>query len=92
MEVELTPDQKAFARYAIETGRFHHEEEVVHEALALWESRERTKSEILAMVDRAEGSLARGEGRVITEESMVELARRVNERGRVRLAAQAAHR
>lgn len=68
MEVQLTADQKAFARYAIETGRIHHEDEVVQEALALWESRERVRSEILAMVDSAEASLAQGLGRVITEQ------------------------
>lgn len=33
MEVQLTPDQKAFARHAIETGRIHDEEDVVQEAL-----------------------------------------------------------
>ncbi len=36
MDVQLTADQKAFARHAIETGRIHHEKEVVQEALALW--------------------------------------------------------
>ena len=54
MEVQLTPDQKAFARNAIETGRIQDEEDVVQEALALWESRERTRSEVLAAVDLAE--------------------------------------
>jgi Arc/MetJ-type ribon-helix-helix transcriptional regulator len=88
MEVELTPDQKAFARHAIDAGRIHHEEDVVQEALALWERRERTRSEILAMVDSAEASLARGEGRVVTEQSMSELAGEVSRRGRARLAAE----
>jgi len=37
MEVHLTPDQEAFVRQAIETGRFHRVEEAVHEALSLWE-------------------------------------------------------
>ena len=35
MEVQLTSDQKAFARRAVETGRLHSEEEAVQEALAL---------------------------------------------------------
>jgi Arc/MetJ-type ribon-helix-helix transcriptional regulator len=92
MDVHLTPDQKAFARHAIETGRIHQEEDVVQEALALWERRERTRSELLAMVDNAEASLAQGEGRVITEQSMIELATDVKHRGRTRLmAAQPAH-
>jgi Arc/MetJ-type ribon-helix-helix transcriptional regulator len=87
MEVQLTPDQQAFARQAIEAGRVSREEEVIGEALALWEKRERTRSEILAAVDSAEVSLAQGEGRVISEQSMVELADEVKQRGRARFAA-----
>ena len=88
MEVQLTPDQKAFARQAIETGRLQHEEDAVKEALSLWEERERTRAEILSAVDEAEVSLARGEGRTITQESMRELADQVKQRGRARLAAE----
>jgi len=33
MNVELTPDQRAFIRRAIESGRFRREEEAVQEAL-----------------------------------------------------------
>jgi len=88
MEVQLTPDQKAFVRQAIESGRLRHEEDALQEALSLWEQRERTRAEILAAVDDAEASLARGEGRVITEESMRELAESVKQRGRSRLAAE----
>lgn len=87
MEVQLTPDQKAFVRQAIESGRLRHEEDALQEALSLWEERERTRAEILAAVDDAEASLARGEGRVITEESMRELAENVKQRGHSRLAA-----
>jgi Arc/MetJ-type ribon-helix-helix transcriptional regulator len=36
MNVELTPDQRAFVQKAIESGRFEREEEAVKEALALW--------------------------------------------------------
>ena len=87
MEVQLTPDQQAFVRQAIESGRLHHAEDAVKEALCLWEERERTRAEILAAVDEAEASLARGEGRIITCESMSELAEDVKRRGRARLAA-----
>ena len=38
-------------------------------------------------MDEAEDSLARGEGRIITQQSMRELAEEVKQRGRVRLAA-----
>jgi Arc/MetJ-type ribon-helix-helix transcriptional regulator len=88
MEVHLTPDQKAFVRQAIESGRLHREEYAIQEALSLWEERERTRAEILAAVDAAEASLERGEGRKITQESMRQLADEVKERGRARLAAE----
>lgn len=88
MEVHLTPDQKAFVRQAIESGRLNREEEAVQEALSLWEQRERTRAEILAAVDVAEASVARGEGRVITQESMRQLADEGKQRGRNRLTAE----
>jgi len=88
MEVQLTPDQEAFVRQAIESGRLHREEEAVKEALALWEERERARVEILSAVDDAETSLACGDGRTITQESMRELAAEVKQRGRHRLAAE----
>jgi antitoxin ParD1/3/4 len=88
MEVQLTPDQEAFIRQAIETGRLHRKEDAVREAMSLWEERERLRLEILAAVDQAEASLARGEGRVVTQESMRELAEEVKRRGRARLASE----
>jgi putative addiction module CopG family antidote len=89
MNVRLTPDQEAFIRQAIETGRFHRAEDAIQEALSLWEERERTRTEILAAVDRAEASLSRGEGRAVTQQSMRELANEVKQRGRTRLADEA---
>jgi putative addiction module CopG family antidote len=89
MEVHLTPDQEAFIRHAIATGRLHRAEDAVQEALSLWEQRERTRAEILAAVDTAEASLARGEGRtIISQQSMHELASEVKQRGRSRLTAE----
>ena len=88
MNVHLTPDQKAFARRAIESGRLHSEEDAVEEALALWEERERQRAEFLLTLDDARASLSRGEGRVITQESMQQLASEVKERGRARLLAE----
>lgn len=86
--VDLTPDQRALVKRAIESGRFSHEEEAVQEALALWEERERRRVEILAALDEADASLARGEGRLITDDSMKALAEDVKQRGRRRLAAE----
>jgi len=88
MEVPLTSDQKAFARRAVESGRFQSEEDAVQEALALWEEREHRRVAFLATLDDSRGSLARGEGRVITQESMRELAAEVKERGHARLIAE----
>lgn len=85
MEIQLTPDQKAFVRQAIESGRLQRAEEAVQEALALWEERERTRAEILAAVDQAEDSLANGGGRIITQQSMRDLVQQVKQRGRERL-------
>jgi hypothetical protein len=52
------------------------------------EERERTRAEILAAVDEAEASPARGEGRIITQQSMRDLAEEVKQRRRNRLAAE----
>jgi len=86
MEVNLTPDQLAFVREAIASGRLRDEQEAVKEALALWEERERRRLEIIASVESARAAHGRGEGRPITAESMRELAREVKSRGRSRLA------
>ena len=71
MELHLTPDQEAFIRQAIETGRLHHKEDAVREAMSLWEERERRRLEILAAADQAEASLARGDDRRITTHDQV---------------------
>jgi antitoxin ParD1/3/4 len=91
MEITLTPDQEAFVRQAIKSGRFDRAEDAVTEALLLWEERERLRSEFLISLDEAEASLDRGEGIPITRESMRELAEDVKRRGRERLAAERQH-
>jgi putative addiction module CopG family antidote len=85
MNVEWTPDQRAFVQKAIESGRFSREEEAVAEALALWEERERRRLEILAMLDEADASFARGEGIPITEESVKVLVEEAKQRLRRRI-------
>lgn len=92
MDIELTSGQKAFARQAINTGRLHSEEEAVVEALALWEVRERTRTELLASLDMADASLANGNGRLLTKESMLELTDEVQRRGRARWAVKQSNR
>lgn len=90
MNVELTPDQRAFVEDGIKSGRFSRQEEAVQEALRLWEKRERRRLEIIAMIDEADASLTRGEGRVITEGSMKALAEEVKQRVRERIAVERA--
>jgi putative addiction module CopG family antidote len=90
MQVQLTDDQKAFVRQAIESGRYSREEDALQDALSLWEERERTRAEILMAVDLAEASLARGQGRIITGQSMRDLADEVKQRGRARRARETA--
>jgi putative addiction module CopG family antidote len=89
MEVHLTDDQRAFVRQATDSGRYAREEEALQEALSLWEGRERRRAEILAAVDQAEASFARGEGRRITTwEQAAQLASEIRTRGLSRLAAE----
>lgn len=91
MDIQLTADQKAFASRAVQSGRLHSEEEAVREALLLWEDRERRRISFLESRERGRAAIARGEGRVITEQSMRELAAEVRERGRARLIAELAN-
>lgn len=65
-------------------GRLRGPEDAMREALELWESRERAKATLLVQIDQAEASLTAGKGRVITEQSMQDLANDVYERGRAR--------
>ncbi len=88
MEVRLTADQEALVRQAIESGRLHSAEDAVEEALSLWEERERKRAEFLATLDDAKACLARGEGRVINQQSMRALAEEVKQRGKARLASE----
>ncbi len=87
--MHLTNDQVAFIRQAIETGRLHREQDAVEEAMSLWEERERRRLELLAAVDEADASLARGEGRrITTHEETTQLAADIKRRGMARLATE----
>ncbi len=89
MEINPTPEQQALIREAITTGRLHRPEEAVREALSLWEERERRRMQMVAAIEEAEASLARGEGRTITtREEVALLADDIKRRGMARLAAE----
>ena len=86
--MRLTSQQEESIRRAVETGRIRSQEDALQEALSLWEERERKRAEFLSTLDDARASLARGEGRIVTEESMRELAQAVKQRGLARVAAE----
>lgn len=88
MQINLTPEQEEFVRRAVSTGRLHRAEDVVTEALSLWQERERGRAEFLASLDKADASLDRGDGIPVTQESMRALAEDVKRRGRERIAAE----
>jgi len=86
MTVLLTEDQRALVQDAIAAGRLSNEEEAVRAAMLLWEERERRRAEILAALDAAESSLARGEGRTIADPGgFAQLSADIKRRGRERL-------
>ena len=87
MEVRLTPDQEAFVRQGIEAGRYQTQDDAIAEALSLWEDRERRRSEFRASLADAKDSIKRGDGRVLTEASVKQLAEEVKHRGQERLEA-----
>jgi putative addiction module CopG family antidote len=74
IEVQPTPAQQAFIKYAIESGRLHREEDAVREALSLWEERERAREELGAALDEAEADLEAGHYTDYTNETLPQLA------------------
>jgi putative addiction module CopG family antidote len=54
MEVQLTPDQEAFIRQAVASGRYPSPEAAVRDAMARWEERERVRVELLATLDASQ--------------------------------------
>lgn len=88
MELTLTAEQEALVNEAIRSGRYVREEEILREAMSLWEHQERRRAEIMAAVDQAEASLSRGAARRIsTKEECRQIADDVKRRGLARLQA-----
>lgn len=82
MEIQLTPAQEAFLRQAIESGRIHHAEEAVQQALALWEARERGRIEVLSALDEAEADLQTGNFSDYYDESLPTLGEELKREAR----------
>jgi len=87
MEVRITPtpEQEAFIRQAIASGRFKTAEDAARAALLWWEEGERRRAELLVELDAADASLAQGKGRRLTSQSIRKLTEDVKQRGRSRL-------
>ena len=82
MEVQFTPEQEAFIRLAIASGRLHRPEEAVQQALSLWERQERNRVEILAALDEAEADLQTGQFSDYTDASLPLLAEQLKAEAR----------
>jgi putative addiction module CopG family antidote len=82
MEIHLTPDQEAFVREAVASGRVRDAEEAVRQAMLLWEERERRRLEILAALDAAELDMKEGRFREYTKESLPKLAEELKQEAR----------
>jgi hypothetical protein len=87
MEYNFTPEENDVVSHALEAGRINDPGQAVRQAMALWVERERSRIELLDNLDAAEASLARGEGILITDDSMGVLARNVMERCKTRFNA-----
>jgi len=87
MEVRIvtTPQQEAFIREGIFSGRFATAEDSAREALREWEERQRRRTELLLELDATEASFARGAGRRVTPQSLPKFIAGVKRRARSRL-------
>jgi putative addiction module CopG family antidote len=74
MEIHLSPDQEAFIRQAIASGRYQSADDAVRDALTRWEENERTRMELIAALDQAEADLEAGRYAEYTAETLPKLA------------------
>jgi hypothetical protein len=88
MTITLTSDQEALIQQAIKVGRIDRVEDVMTEVLLLWKERELLRAELIAGVEQARASIARGERRSISRASMQALAEEAKLRLRSRLASE----
>jgi Arc/MetJ-type ribon-helix-helix transcriptional regulator len=82
MEVQFTPEQEAFIRQAIASGRLHRPEDAIQQALSLWERQEQSRLEMLAALDEAEADLQTGQYTDHTDESLPLLAQQLKAEAR----------
>ena len=90
MEVRITPtpEQEAFIREGIASGRFQDAADATRIALQRWEDYERKRAQLRAEIHLAETSLKRGGGVVLdTPENIGAFFGEVRRRNRSRLEA-----
>jgi Arc/MetJ-type ribon-helix-helix transcriptional regulator len=88
MEVRIvpTPEQEAFIKEGIASGRFQSAEDAARQALLQWEEYQRRRATLLLELDCAEASLARGEGYVLdSAESIQEFIEDIKREGRAEM-------
>jgi Arc/MetJ-type ribon-helix-helix transcriptional regulator len=70
MEVQLTPDQEALVRVAVQSGRLRDAGQAVEEAFGLWERREQRRLELVELLKKGEADLAAGRSATHTEKTL----------------------
>jgi hypothetical protein len=90
MEMQTTPDERAFASEAAESETQPPSEIQSLAEFVEGQDRERRRVEFKASLDEARALMARGELLTITRETVWKLAEQVNARARERLRTQAA--
>jgi putative addiction module CopG family antidote len=82
MEIHLSPDQEAFIRQAIASGRYQTADDAIHDALARWARNERARIELTASLDEAEADLEAGRYTDYTAETLPKLVDELKREGR----------
>jgi Arc/MetJ-type ribon-helix-helix transcriptional regulator len=82
MEVQLTPDQEALVRLAVESGRLRDAVDAAKEAFDLWEERERRRMELIELLKEGEADFAAGRFATYTEETLPEFFEEVKREAR----------
>jgi Arc/MetJ-type ribon-helix-helix transcriptional regulator len=78
MEVQLTPDQQALVRVAVESGRLRNAEDAAQEAFELWEKRERRRLALVELLKEGEADLAAGRFTTYTLDTLPQLFDELN--------------
>ena len=82
MEVRFTPEQEAFIRQAVASGRYRSPEEAVQDALTRWENSERSRLDLLAALDEAETDLETGRFTDYTDATLQNLSKELRQEAR----------